>query len=77
MCDLAVDLEEVCGRHGRAVGDLAAEIERLSDFAADGLLLIEGGRLQATETGRLVIRSICAAFDTYFAAAEGRHSKAL
>ena len=41
------------------------------------LLTIEQERLQVVGDGRLVVRSICAAFDAYFDPAGGRHSKAL
>ena len=36
-----------------------------------------GGQLTVTDLGRLVVRSVCAVFDTYFAPEAGRHSKAL
>ena len=35
------------------------------------------GRLTVIGEGRLVVRSVCAAFDAYFTAQEGRHSKTL
>ncbi|MFN3583412.1 oxygen-independent coproporphyrinogen III oxidase [Phenylobacterium sp.] len=77
MCDLAVDLDAVCARHGRTVSDLAAEVAALAPFAADGLVRIEGSRIVVLGAGRLVIRSICAVFDTYFRPEAGRHSRAL
>ena len=77
MCDLAVDLAAVCARHGRTLGDLAAELSALRDLAEDGLLVLRDGRLTVTDLGRLVVRSVCAVFDTYFAPEAGRHSRAL
>jgi oxygen-independent coproporphyrinogen-3 oxidase len=77
MCDLGVDLEKVSARHGRDWRDLAGDVERLSAFVRDGLLKIEGPVLHVTETGRLLVRSICAVFDAYFAPEAQRHSKAL
>ncbi|MDZ4373165.1 MAG: oxygen-independent coproporphyrinogen III oxidase [Phenylobacterium sp.] len=77
MCELAVDLGAVCGRHGRALDDLAESFDRLAPFMADGLIRLDGARLQVVGDGRLVIRSICAVFDTYFAPAAGRHSRAI
>lgn len=77
MCDLAVDLESVCARHGRRVADLAGSIERLAPFLGDGLVILEGRRLRIVGDGRLVVRSVCATFDSYFEPAAGRHSKAL
>lgn len=77
MCDFAVDLGEVCARDGRSPRKLVHEIASLETFAADGLVELDGYRVQVTEAGRLVVRSICAVFDVYFRAAEGRHSRAL
>lgn len=77
MCDLEVDLAEVCARHGRAVRELADSLERLTPFVTDGLLRREGDRLEVVGYGRLVVRSICGAFDAYLAPAAERHSRAL
>jgi oxygen-independent coproporphyrinogen-3 oxidase len=77
MCDGAVDLGRLCARHGRSVLALSPELERLKTFVADGLVRIDGARIEATERGRLLIRSIAAVFDTYFAADRGRHAKAI
>lgn len=77
MCDLAVDLGAVCARHGRTLAGLADELSDLRAFADDGLVVMQGDRLTVTDLGRLVVRSVCAVFDTYFAPEAGRHSKAL
>lgn len=77
MCDLYVDLYSVCCDHGSDMGEFSRELERMASFERDGLVTRNGGRITVTEAGRLVVRSICAVFDTYFAAQEGRHSKAL
>ncbi|MES2896775.1 MAG: oxygen-independent coproporphyrinogen III oxidase [Pseudomonadota bacterium] len=77
MCDLQADLFDICERHNRELGELSRELARLRPFEHDGLVICDGGRVRVTETGRLVVRTICAVFDRYFAAAEGRHSRAL
>lgn len=77
MCDLSVDLGAVCERHGRPVADLANAVTRLAPFLGDGLARLDGRRLEIVGAGRLVVRSVCAAFDTYFEPAAGRHSNAL
>lgn len=77
MCDLEVDLDAVCARHGASVADLGGSIARLAPFLADGLARLDGSRLKVVGAGRLVVRSICACFDIYFAAEAARHSKAL
>ena len=40
-------------------------------------MIRQGGLLTVTEAGRLVVRSVCAVFDTYFDPTAERHSKAL
>jgi oxygen-independent coproporphyrinogen-3 oxidase len=75
MCDLAVDLDEVCARHGRA--QLGVELARLAPFEADGLVRRNGARIEVTEAGRLVVRSVCAVFDLYLQPQAQRHSRAL
>jgi oxygen-independent coproporphyrinogen-3 oxidase len=77
MCDLMVDLADVCVRHDRDPRDLSEAIARLAPFVADGLVQLDGGRVEVVGHGRLVVRSICAVFDAYFAPEAGRHSKAL
>lgn len=77
MCDLTVDLDEVCARHGRDVADLSDAITRLTPFVGDGLVRLEGPRVRVIGHGRLVVRSVCAAFDAYLDPTAQRHSKAL
>jgi oxygen-independent coproporphyrinogen-3 oxidase len=77
MCDLAADLAGICAGHGRTLADLADDLARLEPLERDGLVAFEGGRLTVIGEGRLVVRSVCAAFDAYFTAQEGRHSKTL
>ena len=77
MCDFRVDLAEVCTRHDRNLTDLDGARPGLADLAADGLLFMKGDRILVTEAGKLVVRTICALFDVYFAPEGGRHSKSL
>jgi oxygen-independent coproporphyrinogen-3 oxidase len=77
MCDLEVDLAAVCRRHHRILADLDGSIAQLAPFVADGLVTMLGGRMRAVGSGRLVVRSICAAFDPNFSVSAGRHSRAL
>lgn len=77
MCDLYVDLYSVCCDHGRDMGEFSRELAQMASFERDGLVTCAGGRITVTEPGRLLIRSICAVFDIYFTAQEGRHSKTL
>ncbi len=69
MCDLQVDLDTA----DAGASAFAAELAALAPMAEDGLVEIDGGRLRVTEAGRPLLRSACAAFDTYLDA--GRHSR--
>ncbi len=77
MCDFEVDLAQVCAHHGRTLADLDTTRPGLADLAADGLLTMEGDRVIVTQAGRLVVRTLCALFDVYFAPEGGRHARAL
>ncbi len=77
MCDLEVNLAAVCARHGRTVADLANELAVLEGFERDGLVRHDGVRLMVTEPGRVLVRSVCAVFDTHLAREAQRHSKTL
>jgi oxygen-independent coproporphyrinogen-3 oxidase len=71
MCDLAIDLEDFAGN------GFADEMAALEALAADGLLTIDGKRIAITESGRPYVRIAAAAFDTYLAASQKRHSAAV
>lgn len=75
MCDLKVDLAAICARHGRGVGDLSRELAVLDGFKRDGLIRRDGASLMVTEPGRVLVRSVCAVFDTHLAADAERHSR--
>ena len=77
MCAFEVDLEAVCTRHGRDVSELEDAMSGLSAFARDGLVDLRPGHVAITEAGRPLVRSVCAAFDTYLAPNGERHAKAL
>jgi oxygen-independent coproporphyrinogen-3 oxidase len=66
MCDFEVDLADVC-----------AERNLIADLAGDGLVEMRGDRLIVAAAGRAVVRTVCAAFDVYFAKGAGRHSRTL
>lgn len=77
MCDFNVDLAAVCATHGRPLSVLAEPLARLETFERDGLIRHEGVRLMITERGRILVRSVCAAFDAYLAPDAERHAKAI
>ncbi|RAK52521.1 oxygen-independent coproporphyrinogen III oxidase [Phenylobacterium deserti] len=77
MCDLAVDLQAVCDRHGRALADISGEVADLCPFARDGLVEWDGAVLRVTEPGRVLVRSVAAVFDAHLAPEAGRHSRTI
>jgi len=77
MCDLFVDLEEILVRYDRPLTSLHAEIESLGPHSEDGLIEIDGLKITVKESGRFLVRTICAVFDTYLGKGPGRHSKAV
>jgi len=74
MCDLYVDTDEVAHHTGFATASAVLDVARLREVEADGLVKIDGPRVQVTEIGRPFVRSICAAVDTYLDRSPGRHS---
>jgi oxygen-independent coproporphyrinogen-3 oxidase len=77
MCDLAVDLADICDRHDRPVESFDDEIELMRAFARDGLVSLEGRAIRVHEEARPLLRSICAAFDHRLREGPGRHSSAV
>ncbi|MEI7931908.1 MAG: radical SAM protein, partial [Alphaproteobacteria bacterium] len=75
MCDMAVDLGEVCALHERDVGELAPERARLEGFAADGLIVTEDDKVTVTARGQPFVRAVCAVFDQYLDAGAQRHAR--
>jgi oxygen-independent coproporphyrinogen-3 oxidase len=66
MCNNRVLKSEVKDRFGIDFDDyFRGALERLSDFAEDGLVSFLDDRLQVNESGRLVIRNIAMVFDRY------------
>jgi oxygen-independent coproporphyrinogen-3 oxidase len=64
MCDLAVDLKDICESHGRSLSELDSSLVRLESLQADGLVHFDGRRVTVTEMGRPFLRSACQVFDT-------------
>ncbi len=77
MCDLSVDLAAEAGRFGRSAAHFAAELAELEPMIADGLVTVDGDRIDITKTGQPLMRTVCAVFDTYLATGAARHSRAV
>lgn len=78
MCALSVDLAAVAAAYGVVPEAVFGEVpDRLAGLEADGVVAWEGWRLTVADDARVLLRSVCAAFDRYLAAAAGRHSRAV
>ena len=77
MCDLAVDVPCVAARFDADPSCLQASFGALAPIEADGLIRIEDGRITISPDARPLVRTVCAAFDAYFAAKKARHSLAI
>jgi len=77
MCDLEVDTAAVCRRHGAEPAGLDPALAALRPLAADGLVEVEGARVEVTEAGRPFVRLAAAAFDAYLGTGTARHSRAV
>ena len=66
ICNFALDMRSVGERWSIDFADyFATELTRLTAMAADGLLQVEGERIDVLPAGRLLIRNICMVFDRY------------
>lgn len=77
MCDMTVDLEAVCARHGFAPETLSGELESLDPMRTDGVVAVDGWHVTVAEAARPLLRTVCAAFDAYLAPDETRHARAV
>ncbi|MAL80316.1 MAG: oxygen-independent coproporphyrinogen III oxidase [Sneathiella sp.] len=77
MCDFEVDLQAIARSFERAIDYFAPEIAALAPFTEEGLLHFDGNRLKVLPEGRLLVRTICAVFDSYLAGGTAQHSKAV
>lgn len=77
MCDLSVDLASLCKRSGVPMSEFISEMTKISTMEADGVVRINEGKIQITETGQPFVRAICAVFDEFLESNKARHSKAI
>lgn len=69
ICNFALDLDSISRDWDiRCEEYFADELKRLERMSKDGLISIEGPRIQVLPAGRLLIRNICMVFDHYLGA---------
>jgi len=78
MCNLELDFSVMDAQLGESFSHrFQNELDRLQEFADDGLLEILPHKLKITDSGRLFIRNIAMVFDAYLKDNEQRFSKTI
>lgn len=77
MCDFAVDLDEVCRRHGRRREALSSDVARLGSLLSDGVVAMEDGRLKIEHDSRFLVRTVASTFDAHIGRTTAVHSRAV
>jgi oxygen-independent coproporphyrinogen III oxidase len=77
MCDLRVDVEELCRKHGGPAGGLLADNQRLRDLAREGLIRVDGGVVSVPDEARPLVRYAASAFDAYLGSSARPFSRAV
>jgi oxygen-independent coproporphyrinogen-3 oxidase len=76
MCDLRVDVAEVCKTHNARPDHFATELCQLDELVNDGIVERTGTKIHVPEQGRAFVRAVCATFDSYLSKNEMRFSRA-
>ena len=77
MCYLAADLGEIAARHGTDAARFAAERDKLEELALQGIVRLEGDRIEVVEECRMLVRVVAAVFDGYLDGTAARHARAI
>jgi oxygen-independent coproporphyrinogen-3 oxidase len=77
MCDLSVDVEAVCARHGADPEQLAPSLARLAPLVQDGMVDQDGTVIRLPERARLLVRKVASAFDAHIDQPARRYSRAV
>lgn len=77
MCNLRVDLEEVCTLFGRHPDSLGLDFDRLAQLEIDGLVRVDGWSWTVPEEMRPFLRIPAALFDAYLGRGQARHARAV
>jgi oxygen-independent coproporphyrinogen III oxidase len=77
MCDLRVDLDQICARHKAAPETMLNSSPRLKKLISDGVVQLHGTSLYLAEDSRFLVRSLAAAFDAHLDGSKQLHSTAV
>lgn len=75
MCDFSVDLGRIASAENQP--SFAAELAAIDEMARYGLVKRSGLSIEIPEDSRLLVRTVCAAFDRYLDSSAARHSRAV
>ncbi|MBX7248626.1 MAG: oxygen-independent coproporphyrinogen III oxidase [Caulobacteraceae bacterium] len=77
MCEMAVDVGEVCRARGFDAGALDEAVAAAADLEADGLATVRGRTVRVPEAARRMMRVVAACFDACLPQTARRHAKAV
>lgn len=77
LCDMEVDLNELCARHGSEIAAFAGSLAALEPYRADGICEVTGGTVRVADASRPFARLVAAAFDVYLKPEGKRHARAV
>lgn len=77
MCDMAVDLPQICRSHGTKPELAIIDRSRIDSLIADGVVTMTDHRLSVREGAEFLVRSVASAFDAHLAKSVATHSRAV
>lgn len=78
MCELSVDVDDVCRELGAPAGSLDGALDRARALQPAGLSKVSGARVTVPDKARLFLRTAAQCFDAHPPAAPlQRHAKAV
>lgn len=77
MCDLRVDVGELCRKHGAPAEALLQANSRMHDLARDGLAQLDGFVVSVPDEARSLVRCVASAFDAYLGSSGRPGSRAV
>ena len=76
MCDLRVDIAELCVAHDADADQFAAELGKIDQLANDGIVERSGSKIKVREHARALVRAVCSVFDAHASDDNARYSRA-
>ena len=77
MCDLSVDLEDVCERFDVPANTFSDAKQHLTQLEHENVIAVRENRIVVKPQWRVLTRLVCAAFDTYLEQNTARHAVAV